>query len=489
MTTDCQRWQEGQSIMDMSSQPAALTVHPDRLLPADPGARAIARRLYDAVRELPIVSPHGHVDPQILVDDAPFPNPTSLLVQPDHYVTRLLHANGVSLQDLGVGQGPLPEAQARRAWHLLCSHWRAFRGTPVRYWFDSELSEIFGITERPGGQNSDKLYDQISARLTERAFRPRALLARFGIHVLATTDDPADDLSAHATLTADPTFATRVVPTFRPDRYLEPANPGWAEAVKHLGAVANVDVGDYSGYVRALEERRRYFIQHGATSADHSHFDTIAEPLETAEARRLYRSAMNGQTSDADATAFRRHMVLEMARMSCDDGLVMTVHPGVHRNHHPATFARFGADTGHDIPVAVEFTRALQPLLERYGTHPNLHLVLFTVDSDVFNREVAPLAGFYPSVYAGAPWWFLDNPSAIRSFQQQVTEIAGFSKLSGFIDDTRAFCSIPARHDMSRRLDAGFLAGLVAEHRLDEDEALDSVTALVADQPRKVFKL
>jgi glucuronate isomerase len=468
---------------------AALTLHPDRLLPAEPGVREIARRLYEAVRQRPIVSPHGHVDPQLLLNDTPFADPTSLFIQPDHYVTRLLHAGGISLDRLGVGEGPLPEDRARQAWRLLCENWGLLRGTPVRYWFDSELAEIFGVTERPDGGNADRLHDQIADQLGRDDHRPRALLRRFGIEVLATTDDPADDLAAHAALAGDPQVATRVVPTFRPDRYLEPARSGWVDAVKRLGAVAETDVGSYAGYVAALEQRRRFFVARGARSADHSHADAVAAPLDAGEADRIYRWALAGQVSEAEATAFRRHMILEMARMSCDDGLVMTLHPGVRRNHHPDTLARFGPDTGHDIPVAVEFTEALRPLLARYGTHPNFHLVLFTVDPDVFAREIAPLAGFYPSVYAGAPWWFLDNPAMIGRFQRDVTEICGFSRLSGFIDDTRAFCSIPARHDMSRRLDAGFLAGLVAAHRLDEDEALDTLTTLVVDQPRKVFKL
>jgi glucuronate isomerase len=468
---------------------ATLTVHPDRLLPAEPEVRTIARRLYEAVRDLPIVSPHGHVDPRILVDDVPFADPASLFIQPDHYVTRLLHAGGVSLDRLGVKEGPLPEDRAREVWRLLCANWALLRGTPVRYWFDSELAEIFGVRERPSADNADALYDQIAEQLAAPDHRPRALLRRFGIAVMATTDDPADDLDAHARLAEDPDVATRVVPTFRPDRYLEPAAPGWADNVKRLGEAAGVDVDDYTGYITALEERRRYFVERGAVSADHGHPDAIAAPLEEADARRIYASALAGQVSESDATAFRRHMILEMARMSCDDGLVMTVHPGVRRNHHPGTFARFGPDTGHDIPVSTEFTDALRPLLERYGTHPNFHLVLFTVDPDTFAREIAPLAGFYPSVYAGAPWWFLDSPALIRRYQESVSEIAGFSRMSGFIDDTRAFCSIPARHDMSRRLDAGFLAGLVAAHRLDEDEALETVTTLVVDQPRKVFKL
>jgi glucuronate isomerase len=468
---------------------ATLTVHPDRLLPAEPAVRDIARRLYAEVRQLPIISPHGHVDPRILLEDAPFADPTSLLVQPDHYVTRLLHAGGVLLSDLGAGRGPLPPSAARAAWRLLCSNWHLLRGTPVRYWFDTELAEIFGVTQRPSAANADALYDQIAAQLAQPSHRPRALLERFGIAALATTDDPADDLSVHARLAAVPGLGTRITPTFRPDRYLEPCSPGWADAVKSLGSAAGTDVDSYAGYIAALEQRRRFFISQGAVSADHSHADAIAAPLDPADASSIYRRALTGEITATEATAFRRHMIMEMARMSCDDGLVMTLHPAIRRNHHPGTLAGFGPDAGADIPIAVEFTDALRPLLARYGTHPGFHLVLFTVDADVYSREIGPLAGFYPSVYAGVPWWFLDNPAQIRRFQEDITEIAGFSRLSGFIDDTRAFCSIPARHDMSRRLDAGFLASLVATHRLDEDEALDTLITLVADQPRKVFKL
>jgi glucuronate isomerase len=473
----------------MASPRASLTLHPDRLLPVGGAGRSIARRLYEAVRNLPIIAPHGHVDARILRDDAPFTDPTSLFIQPDHYVTRLLHANGVPLDRLGVGEGPLPEDRAREAWRLFCANWAVFRGTPVQYWLTSALAGIFGVTRRPDAAASDRLYDHVAAQLQDPRHRPQALLERFGITFLATTDDPADSLDAHAALAADPTVTTRVAPTFRPDRYLEPANPGWADAVKDLGVVADVDTGHYYGYVAALEHRRRHFAAHGAVSTDHSHADAGAAPLQRADAVRIYAQALAGNVSAAEATAFRRHMIFEMARMSCDDGLVMTLHPGVYRNHHPATLAAFGPDTGHDIPTAVEFTRALQPLLARFGTHPNLHLVLFTVDPTVYAREIGPLAGFYPSVYAGVPWWFLDNPAAIRNFHESVTEIAGFHRLSGFIDDTRAFCSIPARHDMARRLDAGYLAGLVAAHRLDEDEALDTLIRLVSVQPRKVFKL
>ena len=471
----------------MSSTATALS--PDRLLPADPGLRALARRLHEEVRDLPIVSPHGHVDAGLLLENAAFPDPATLLISPDHYVFRLLHAAGLPLGELGVGGAALNQDQARAAWRSLCANWAVFRGTPVRYWLQMQLADIFGIDDRPSAQNSDALYDQVTACLAKDEFRPRALYQQFKIDVLATTNDPCDDLNDHAALSADASWTGRVIPTFRPDRYLDPAAPGWTEAIAGLEQATGMDTGNYDGYIAALEDRRRYFLARGAVSADHSYADVQAQPLDHSAAQRLYRSAVTGDSSAADALAFRRHMLSEMARMSCDDGLVMTLHPGICRNHHTPTFEQFGPDTGNDIPISMEYTRALQPLLARYGTHPNLHLILFTVDETTFSREIAPLAGFYPSVYAGAPWWFLDAPDAIRRYRSAVTETIGFTRTSGFIDDTRAFCSIPARHDMSRRIDAGYLAGLVAEHRLDEDEAFETAHALVLDIPRAAFKL
>jgi glucuronate isomerase len=473
----------------VASVPAQLALHPDRLLPAEPDVRAIAQRLYAAVAELPIISPHGHVDPRILLDNTPFRDPASLFITPDHYVTRLLHASGISLDALGVGRGPLPEAEARDVWRQLCAHWHVFHGTPTRYWLETELADIFDVSVRPSQESADEIYDQIADRLARDDHRPRELYGRFRISVLATTDDPCDDLSAHEALTADATWSGRVLPTFRPDRYLESGQPGWAELVATLGKTADVDTGTFAGWIRAMEARRQYFVEHGAVSADHSHDDVRTDPLDPAEADRIYTAALAGMATNSESVAMRRHMLLEMARMSCDDGLVMTLHPGVRRNHHQPTYEKYGADVGCDIPLRVEFTDALRPLLSRYGTHPNLHLVLFTMDETVFSRELGPLAGFYPSVYVGAPWWFLDAPDAVRRFRDAVTESAGFTRTSGFIDDTRAFCSIPARHDMSRRLDSGYLARLVAEHRIDEDEALNTAHGLVTAQPTRVFKL
>jgi glucuronate isomerase len=359
----------------------------------------------------------------------------------------------------------------------------------VRLWLEAQLGEIFGVTARPGVETADQIYDQISSCLASPEFRPRALFERFKIDLLATTDDPCDDLAAHQFLRDDKTWQGRIIPTFRPDKYLEPGQPTWNADVERLAEVSGIDTGDYDGYIAAMEDRRQYFKDNGAVSSDHSHYDARTDMLEVAEAERIYASARKGEVSEVEATALRRHLVSEMARMACDDGLVMTLHPGVRRNHHLATFEKYGADVGTDIPVQMEFTEALRPMLNRYGTHPNFQLVIFTLDETVFSREIGPLAGFYSSVFAGVPWWFIDAPEAIRRFRAAITESAGFAKTSGFIDDTRAFCSIPARHDMSRRLDAGFVAQLVDEHRLGMDEAFDVMHDLVATNPRKAFKL
>ena len=471
------------------SPTSELGLHPDRLLPSEPGLRTTARQLYESVKDLPIISPHGHVPAQWLAKDIPFTDPTSLLITPDHYVNRMLHAHGVELSELGVAQPTLSESQSRDAFRLLCSYWSAYRGTPVRLWLDTQLGEVFDVKVQPSADTADQIYDQIATCIASPEFKPRALYEKFGIELLATTDDPCDDLAHHQFLRDDPTWHGRVIPTFRPDKYLEAAQPTWNADVDRLAEVSGIDTGTYEGLVAALENRRRYFKDHGAVSSDHSHFDARTDTLELSVAERIYAAARKGEVSESEATALRRHLVSEMARMACDDGLVMTLHPGVRRNHHLPTFEKYGADVGTDIPVQMEFTEALRPMLNRYGTHPNFQLVIFTIDETVFSREIAPLAGFYPSVFAGVPWWFLDAPEAIRRYRGAITESAGFAKTSGFIDDTRAFCSIPARHDMSRRLDAGFVAQLVGEHRLGEAEAIEVMHDLVVSNPRRAFKL
>jgi glucuronate isomerase len=337
--------------------------------------------------------------------------------------------------------------------------------------------------------SADASYDAIAAKLVEPGFRPRQLFKDFNIEVLATTDDPLDNLASHKAIAEDPTFDGRVLPTFRPDAYLNVAHPTWSANVDRLIDAAGDGATGYAAYITALENRRRYFVEHGAVSADHGVATPATLKLDRAEAERIFELARAGKATAADRNTFEAHMMYQMGRMSVEDGLVMTIHPGSFRNHHTPTFEAFGADTGHDIPYAVNYTEAIRPLLQDFGTAKDFHLVLFTLDETVFSRELAPLAGFYPSVYLGAPWWFLDAPDAMLRFRSAVTETTGFSRSSGFIDDTRAFCSIPARHDASRRIEAAFLARLVAEHRVSEERAHELIVDIVDSSPRRVFKL
>ncbi|WP_320537369.1 glucuronate isomerase [Pseudarthrobacter sp. IC2-21] len=465
----------------------SIAANPDRLLPADPGTRSIARDLLQRVQDLPIISPHGHVDAAVIENNTPFPDPAALLVSPDHYVTRLIHASGVPLDMLRAGGTSTPES--RDIWRTFVAAWPLFEGTASGYWLRTQFDSVFKLGADLGEMSADASYDAIAAKLVEPGFRPRQLFKDFNIEVLATTDDPLDNLASHKAIAEDPTFAGRVLPTFRPDQYLNIAHPAWGANVDRLIDAAGDGATGYSAYITALENRRRYFVEHGAVSADHGVATPATLKLDRAEAERIFELARAGKATAEDRNTFEAHMMYEMGRMSVEDGLIMTIHPGSFRNHHTPTFEAFGADTGHDIPYAVNYTEAIRPLLQDFGTAKDFHLVLFTLDETVFSRELAPLAGFYPSVYLGAPWWFLDAPDAMLRFRSAVTETTGFSRSSGFIDDTRAFCSIPARHDASRRIEAAFLARLVAEHRVSEDRAHEIIVDIVDSSPRRVFKL
>lgn len=498
--------------MTRTSTATPLAPHPDRLFAADPGARAVARTVYDAVADAPIISPHGHVDAALIADDEPFADPASLLITPDHYVLRLLHANGVGLEALGRADlsGTRPGSQARPAgsahrgrdaaeptrpgravWRNLAEHWDDFLATPVRYWFETELHDVFGLTEQPSAANADAQYDHIAALLQQPQMRPRALFDAFGIAVLATTDAPDADLAAHARLAADPTFSGRVLPTFRADAVFDPSRSDWRHVVASVGEAAGIDTGTHDGLLAALRARRRYFIEHGATATDTGVLDAGSMPLTASERARIHTAALEGPSgvTAAEAVAYRHDMLYRWAEMSVEDGLVMQLHPGVLRNHHAPTLERFGPDTGHDLPAVGSFTEPLRPLLESFGTAPGFHLVLFTVDETVFSREIGPLAGFYPAVYAGAPWWFIDTPAAIGRYRSAITDSVSFTKTSGFIDDTRAYCSIPARHDMARRADAAYLASLVVTHEISEEDAVRTARRIVSDIPKATFKL
>jgi glucuronate isomerase len=467
-----------------------LNLSPDRCFSPEPTRRAIARRLYEPVRNLPLICPHGHVDPALLADpQAGFGSPADLLIIPDHYVFRMLYSQGVSLEELGIPtrDGAPVEQDHRMIWQRFADHFHLFRATPTGQWLAAELYDLFGITERLTSANAQQIYDRIAARLAEPAFAPRALFDRFNIAVLCTTDAATDDLAHHRALRA--AGETRIRPTFRPDAVVNLQTPGWREQIERLSAVSGVEIADYAEFVRALEQRRSFFKELGATATDHAALTPYTARLSDAEAQAIFARALAGAATADDAAAFTGHMLIEMARMSVEDGLVMQLHVGSFRNHNDAVFARFGADKGADIPVATEWTRNLRPLLNAYGSDPRFRLILFTLDEGTYSRELAPLAGHYPAVLLGPPWWFYDSVNGMRRYFERVVETAGIYNTAGFNDDTRAFPSIPARHDIWRRVACDWLAGMVAEHLLDEDEALDMAMECAAGLAQRAYRL
>jgi glucuronate isomerase len=467
----------------------APLVHPDRLLPADPATRSLARRLYHAVANLPIVSPHGHTDPAWFAHDAPFGNAWSVFLAPDHYVYRMLYSLGVPLERLHIGRDPaeVTEAEARAAWRVFAEHYYAFRGTPTRMWLDHCFAEVFGFSERLSPRNADAYFDRIGAALLTPAFRPRALFDRFRIECLATTESPLDDLAHHDAI-ARSGWPGRVITAYRPDPVVDPEYEGFRDHLARLSEISGEDAFDWRGYLRAHRRRRADFIRRGATSTDHGHPTARTEALDPAAAERLFRRVVDGTPSAEDADAFRGQMLVEMARMSLDDGLVLQIHPGSFRNHNPRLFARYGRDRGADIPTRTDYVRALRPLLAELGNEARLSVIVFTLDESTYARELAPLAGHYPCLKLGPAWWFHDSPEGMRRFRRQVTETAGFYNTVGFNDDTRAFFSIPARHDVARRIDCGFLAELVMEHRIDEAEAFELAHELSYALARRAYR-
>jgi glucuronate isomerase len=464
----------------------------DRYFDPSPAVRDMARHLYQRVATMPLVCPHGHVDPRMLAEDIPFPDPAALLVIPDHYLTRMLYSQGVPLERLGVPSldGTPVETDPRKIWQLFADHFYLFRGTPSGAWLSHELQDVFGVTEPLNGASAQRIYDQIATQLKKPEFRPRALFDRFNIEVLCTTDAATDTLEHHKKIReSDWKANTKIRPTFRPDRAIDILGPAWREEIGKLGKLVGQEISSFGRYIAALEERRRFFKQMGATATDHAVVVPYTEELRKGEADAIFDRALKGEASPDDASAFSGHMLMELARMSVEDGLVMQLHPGSYRNHNRVVFDRFGPDRGCDIPLATEYTRNLHALLNKYGNDPRFTLVLFTLDETSYSRELAPLAGHYPAVKLGPPWWFHDSLEGMERFRRQATETAGLYNTAGFNDDTRAFPSIPARHDLCRRVDANFLAGLVARHVMDLPEAETAIVDLSYNLARQTYRL
>lgn len=468
-----------------------LTLHPARLMPSNPATREIAMRLYSAVKDLPILSPHGHTDPSWFADNQPFANATELLIKPDHYVFRMLYSQGISLESLGIptkNKDVVLETDNRKIWHIFANNYHLFAGTPSRMWLDHVFSHVFGFDVVLCADTADLYYDHINEMLATEAFLPRNLLDRFNIECIATTESPLDELRHHKKIMAEG-YGKRVITAYRPDNVIDPEFEGFLKNLDRFGELTGCDISTWQGYLQAHRVRRQYFAEHGATSTDHGHPTATTANLTLAECEALYDIVKQGTASPEQADVFRGQVLTEMAGMSIEDGLTMQLHPGSVRNHNQQVFERFGRDKGADIPGRTEYVHALKPLLDKYGNDPRLKLILFTLDETVYSRELAPLAGHYPCLFLGPSWWFHDSPEGMRRFRQQTTETAGFYNTVGFNDDTRAFLSIPARHDVARRIDCGFLAELVADHRLDEEEAKTIAVDLTFNLAKLAYNL
>jgi glucuronate isomerase len=466
-----------------------LRLHPDRLLPAQPAVRAVARQLYAGIKDLPIVSPHGHTDPRWFATDEPWTNATELLLAPDHYLYRMLYGQGVPLDALGVpSRGGPSKADPRDAWRLFASHYYLFRGTPSRVWLDHVFAEVFGFDVALDATTADLYFDRINEALATPAFRPRALFDRFNIELLATTEGAHEDLEHHAAIRRSG-WNGRVITTYRPDAVVDPEHEEFADALRRFGEITGEDVHSWEGYLAAHRKRRADFRAAGATATDHGHPTPATADLPDADREALFARIVGGSWTNADAELFRAQMLTEMAAMSVEDGMVMQIHPGSFRNHNRWLHQQYGRDKGADIPQRTDYVRALKPLLDRFGNEPRLSIILFTLDESTYARELAPLAGHYPCLKLGPAWWFHDSPEGMRRFREMTTETAGFYNTVGFNDDTRAFLSIPARHDVARRVDCAFLARLVAEHRIADWEAAELAHELSYDLVRRAYRL
>ena len=463
-----------------------MLLNPDRLFPAEACARRMARELYASISSLPLVSPHGHTQAAWFARNEPFPNPAALFVQPDHYIFRMLYSQGVPLEDLGIGQPEIKEP--RKVWRLFAKHYYLFRGTPTRMWLDFSFQEEFGFTHRLSEENADHYYDVISEKLQTPEFLPRALFEKFNLEVLATTDSPLDSLDDHRRI-RESGWKARIIPNFRPDPVVAPDFTGFEQNVSRLGEKTGEDTRSWRGYLGALRIARERFRAAGCTATDHGHPTARTADLDEPEIANLFSEVLSGKADAGRRELFRAQMLTEMAAMSLDDGLIMQIHPGSVRNHNRALFERLGRDMGADIPQRTDYVSALQPLLARFGNETKLTIILFTLDESTYSRELAPLAGHYPCLRLGPAWWFHDSPEGMMRYREQVTETAGFYNTVGFNDDTRAFLSIPARHDVARRIDCAFLGRQVAEHRIDEDEAFDVAHALTYRLVKEAYRL
>ncbi len=462
----------------------------DYLFPADDRVGRVARTLYEQISGLPLISPHGHTEPRWFAENETFPDPAKLLVIPDHYVFRMLVSQGVRMEQLGVPSvdGSPVETDSEKIWQIFADNYCLFAGTPTRLWLDHSFQHLFDIDEPLNSDSAGRCFEHIARCLERAEFRPRALYEKFNLEVISTTEDPLDELKHHQKI-RESDWDGRVISAYRPDMVVDPDYDGFAENLVALGELTGCDTHSWNGYLEAHRQRRAFFISTGATSTDHGHPNARTADLNAGAAERLFDDVVCGRATPEQRDLFRAQMLTEMARMSIDDGLVMQLHPGSWRNHSRSVHKRFGRDKGFDIPTATDYVSALKPLLDTVGHSPRLSLILFTLDESAYSRELAPLAGAYPALKLGPAWWFFDSAEGMKRYRQLTTETAGFYNTVGFNDDTRAFPSIPARHDVARRVDCTYLAELVTTHQLHMGEAEELAVELAYGLAKRAYKL
>jgi glucuronate isomerase len=473
-----------------------LKLHPHRLFSSDSTVQTIAAELYDRIAGLPIISPHGHTDPSWFSNNDNFGNATELLIKPDHYVFRMLFSQGITLEQLGIAQhgeravpGEADSVDPEVVWQIFADHYYLFCGTPSGYWLDATFANVFGFSEKLCSENAQEYYQEIGRQVSSVSFKPRALLDRFNIELIATTEGALDPLEHHQALEGSD-YAKRVITTFRPDDVVDASRADFNDNLIKLAQITGENLDSWQGYLAALRQRRAFFKAKGrATATDHGHPTALTCALSTSACETLYLKCRSGEATVQEQELFRGQLLTELAGMSVADGLVMQIHPGAYRNHNKAVLDKFGFDKGADVPMATEYVQALKPMLDQYGNNPKLNIILFTLDETTYSRELAPLAGHYPSVKLGPAWWFHDSPAGMYRYRQQVTETAGFYNTVGFNDDTRAFLSIPARHDVARRVDCRYLAELVANHQLTMDDAHTLAYELTYGLVKKAYQL
>ena len=465
-------------------------INEERYFDPNHEVRKIAKELYAKVKGLPIISPHGHVNPKIFAENKPFPDPTELFIIPDHYIYRMLYSQGYSLEELGIPtlDGSPVENDRRKIWQIFAENFYLYAGTPTGAWLTHEFSEVFGIDEKLNGQNAQTIYDRMLEKLSSPEFLPRTLFEKFNIEVLSTTDAASDDLQFHKQI-KDSGWDGKIIPTFRPDAVVNILADNWKDEIDKLSRISNLDINDYKAFIQAIENRRKYFIEMGAVATDQGVLSPYTHKLSESEADKIFQRALKRTATEDDEKKFVGNMLMEMARMSCEDGLVMQIHPGVLRNHNKKIFEKFGLDKGGDIPIQTEYTHNLYELLNSFGNHPKFKVIVFTLDETTYSRELAPLAGHYPAMKLGPAWWFNDSIQGMRRFREMTTETAGIYNTVGFNDDTRAFLSIPARHDLARRVDCNFLARQVSEHIIDIEEAHKISYQLANGLVKKAYNL